>query len=172
MHKEEKSMDSTNFKCDMKREHTKMKSDITECSKSTVTTTNHSDASINTKSLNSVSSLVAKANCGTESIQRLISNEDTMLHILLARFTSKISRYQRHDLCEIINLIKKKYSYTESDSNSSSICNISLDLPVNDACMRQTYLTGSNSIMKNLPIPSVNVIDKHSYVSVKECLSN
>ena len=138
-----------------------------------VTKTNASDVSVNSTSVESASSLVAKANCGTGLLQPLISNEDTMLHILLARFTSKITRYQRHDLCEIINLIKKKYSIRNNEtSDYSGIQNISLDLPINDACIRQTYLTGSNSIMKNLPIPSVKVVENHSYVSVRECLSN
>ena len=130
------------------------------------------DISTDISSVTKASSLVAKANCGSDSATSYISKEDTMLHILLARLMSRITRYQRNDLCEIMNLIKQKYSSRNRTSNTSTNDQIVLDIPVNDACIRQRYLTGKNSIMKNLPTPNVIVIKDHSYVSIKECLCN
>ena len=130
------------------------------------------DVSTDISTVTKASSLVAKANCGSDSATSYISKEDTMLHILLARMMSRITRYQRNDLCEIMNLIKRKYSSRNITSNTSTNDQIVLDIPVNDACIRQRYLTGKNSIMKNLPTPNVIVIKDHSYVSIKECLCN
>ena len=128
--------------------------------------------SSNQNTISSASSLVAMANCGTRSVESYISRNDIILHILLARFMSKISRYQRHDLCEILKLIKKRYC--NSNTNGCDIINdeIVIDIPTDDASIRKRYLTGKNSIIKNIPKPKVMVVDKHSYVSIKECLSN
>ena len=37
-------------------------------------------------------------------------------------------------------------------------------IPLDYADLRQFYLDGTNSIMKNLPRPSVTLHEKHSYV--------
>ena len=40
-------------------------------------------------------------------------------------------------------------------------------IPLDDADLRQFYLDGTNSIMKNLPKPSVTIHEKYSYISIK-----
>ena len=47
-----------------------------------------------------------------------------------------------------------------------------MDIPTDDASIHKRYLTSKNSIIKNIPKPKMMVVDKHSYVSIKECLSN
>ena len=131
-----------------------------------------SDISSNKSSITSASSLVALANCGTESMDCYISNEDTMLHMLLARFTSKLSRYQRHDLCEIFKLLQNKYSITSNEKRDVDDKEIELDIPTTDASIRKQYLTGKDSIIKNIPTPAVIEFKNHSYTSIKECVSN
>ena len=99
-----------------------------------------SDISSNKSSITSASSLVALANCGTESMDCYISNEDTILHMLLARFTSKLSRYQRHDLCEIFKLLQNKYSKTSNEKRDVDNKEIELDIPTTDASIWKQYL--------------------------------
>ena len=40
-------------------------------------------------------------------------------------------------------------------------------IPLDDSDLRQYYLNGINSIIKNLPWPHVIVHEKHSYLSIK-----
>ena len=51
------------------------------------------------------SSLVANATCGTISAQYYLHKEDTLLQLLLAKFSNGLTRYQRSEFCEILNLI-------------------------------------------------------------------
>ena len=41
-----------------------------------------------------------------------------------------------------------------------------------DAELRNIYITGKRSIVKNLPHPNVQLIDGHSYISIRQCISN
>ena len=45
-------------------------------------------------------------------------------------------------------------------------------IPLDDADLRQFYLDGTNSIMKNLPRSNVTLHEKHSYVSIKVCIAD
>ena len=47
-----------------------------------------------------------------------------------------------------------------------------MNIPTTDAELRNLYLSGERSIIRNLPIPTVEVVDAHSYISIKECITN
>ena len=55
-------------------------------------------------------SLVAKANSGTTFAERFIENTETLLQLLLANFSSQLTRYQRYDLCDIMKLVERYHS--------------------------------------------------------------
>ena len=45
-------------------------------------------------------------------------------------------------------------------------------IPLDDSDLRHFYLDGTNSIIKNLPRPSVTVHEKCLYVSIKICVAD
>ena len=50
--------------------------------------------------------------------------------------------------------------------------NILLNVPTTDVELRHLYLSGEKSILRNLSIPSVELQEQHSYVSLKECVKS
>ena len=45
-------------------------------------------------------------------------------------------------------------------------------LPNTFADVRRLYIDGINSVTKNLPIPNIKILNKHSYVSLMDCISD
>ena len=41
---------------------------------------------------------------------------------------------------------------------------------MSDAAIRNVYTIGSHSVLKNLPRPNVEMVDGHSYISIKQCI--
>ena len=105
-------------------------------------------------------------------MNQFIENDDTLLQLLLAKFLSQLTRYQRQNFCDILQLLKKCHQRTILNQDKTDINNIILNTPRTDAEIRNIYLSDKKSIFQNLPIPQVKEIDKHSYVSIKECISN
>ena len=65
-------------------------------------------------------------------------------------------------------------SANESMTKSTAIKKKSLYtfIPTSDAELRNMYIVGKRSIVKNLPRPNVQLIDRHSYVSIRQCIAN
>ena len=68
-----------------------------------VATTERSDVESHTLSL------VTQSHCGNVHGESLIRKDDALLQLLLARFTSHLTRYQRHDFCNILHLSQHHY---------------------------------------------------------------
>ena len=45
-------------------------------------------------------------------------------------------------------------------------------MPKNFADVRRFYIDGKNSVTKNLPIPDIKLLNRHSYVSLMDCISD
>lgn len=52
--------------------------------------------------------LVGKATSGTNYIHRNMSKDDILLHLIMARFVTTLSKKQRLKFCYILELINKK----------------------------------------------------------------
>ena len=120
---------------------------------------------------NGPSHLVAKAISNTSDIHKNISNKDILLHLMTTKFVNKLSKDQRVDFAFILELIKTQYGHSDNnvmkDSNEYHTA-----VPTSDADIRNVYLIGKNSVIKNLPRPMVCIIHNHSYVSVKQCIAH
>ena len=81
--------------------------DISECH-SIVTNVTNPDESLSCTKQNSVKSnamsIIAQSNCGNISEETIIKKDDALLQLLLARFTSRLTRYQRHNFCNILRI--------------------------------------------------------------------
>ena len=118
-------------------------------------------------------SLVAQSYCGNVNGESLIRKDDALLQILLARFTSHLTRYQRHDFGNILHLLQNHYRDSKKSDNSNlRKDNLRLTIPICDSAIRKMYLCGKNSIMKNLPNPKVNEYKDHSMISIRSCISD
>ena len=119
----------------------------------------------------------------TTSGYKRLNDDDIILHLLLSRFISNLTRNQRIELGFILELIKKKYT---GECNGSSYCGtnnmdtkvnsdintISTRIPSSESEFARIYLRGPYSVLQNIPHPDVTIVQGHSYVSVKQCLSN
>ena len=92
--------------------------------------------------------------------------------MLIARFSSELTRYQRKDFSNILNLINKKYNLNADYNHTSNSEKLTLSLPTTDADIRSMYLSGRHSVVKNLPIPKVECIENHSFCSIRSCLTD
>ena len=125
--------------------------------------------------------LVGMALCNTNSSYKYISDDDIVLHLLMATFVSSLTRNQRIEFGFILELINKKL-HQQNETKDSTI-NYSSDetkkdpsiltrIPDSDADLRTWYTIGSHYILQNLPHPKITILDNHSYVSVKQCISD
>ena len=92
--------------------------------------------------------------------------------MLITRFSLELTRYQRKDFSNILNLINKKYNLNADYNHTYKGENLTLSLPTTDADIRSMYLSGRHSVVKNLPIPKVECIENHSFCSIRSCLTD
>ena len=69
-----------------------------------------------------------------------------VLYLLLAKFSSDLTRYQRNDLCNIFNLITKKLKQNDNSRARNENTNLILNLPASGADIGTMYLSGNQSI--------------------------
>ena len=125
--------------------------------------------------------LVGMALCNTNSSYKYISDDDIVLHLLMATFVSSLTRNQRIEFGFILELINKKLR-KQNETKDSAMNNSSDEtkkepsiltrIPDSDADLRRWYTIGSHSILQNLPHPKITILDNHSYVSVKQCIAD
>jgi hypothetical protein len=60
-------------------------------------------------SSSTASSLIASASCGITSACSFIDEKDALLQLLMAKFSSELTRYQRNNFYKILSLINNKY---------------------------------------------------------------
>ena len=125
--------------------------------------------------------LVGMALCNTNSSYKYISDDDIVLHLLIATFVSSLTRNQRIEFGFILELINKKLHHQNETKDSKMKVSaeetekdpiILTRIPDSDADLRRWYTKGPHSILKNLPHPKINIVENHSYVSVKQCIAD
>jgi len=84
---------------------------------------------------------------------------NSILHVLTARGIIKNQDQVQTILHEINNCV-----HTELQSNRFKSCSINLSAPVKHKTVRAVYIDGHNSIVKNLPIPTVGICNKAAYI--------
>ena len=107
-----------------------------------------------------------------------MKDHDIILHLLLAKFVTNLTRNQRVELGFIIEMIIQKYDNKSEDGHDcdgdkpTTQDTIVTRIPSSETEFARMYLRGPKSILKNIPMPKVKFIENHSYVSVKQCAVN
>ena len=120
--------------------------------------------------------LVGRAITNTNNLHQKMDENDIMLHLLMAKFVTKLSKNQRLQFALIMKLLMKKYGSCKKDETTKSRDNEHTNsilvtvIPTSDSEFRKVYMTGQSSIWKNLPRPKVSMVDDHSYVSIRQCI--
>ena len=95
----------------------------------------------------------------------------------MAKFVNKLSKKQRLEFATILKLLSKKFKekgkcetskHTDDDNNEPTF---ETTIPTTDSALRNIYMVGSSSILKNLPRSKVSMVDEHSYVSIRQCIA-
>ena len=97
-----------------------------------------------------------------EDILQLMEDDEAEHECVMAKFVNSLTRSQTHEFSDVLSYIKRIYVNQESEA-----CN---ELPSSYCDLRNRYLDGRKSITKYLPIPKVNMMQNHSYISINSCL--
>ena len=112
--------------------------------------------------------LISKMWCKEESTMNdvfgRLSDEEVNCQMKIGNFARSLTRGQQQDFADIIDGIKNIYV----DRKVVPVCK----LATTNADVRRLYVDGINSVTKNLPIPDVKMLKKHSYVSLKDCIAD
>ena len=77
----------------------------------------------------------------------------------------------------ILKLLSKKFKdrskceTSKSNDDDNNEATFETIIPTTDSALRNIYMVGSSSILKNLPRPKVSMVDEHSYVSICQCIA-
>jgi len=114
-----------------------------------------------------LSHLVSQAHNHTDALVPLLSNEEVKLQMIIADFIRMLKQTQRERfanvLSSIISLIIKN-----QNSHKTVVC----QLPNDIQDIRKFFIDSKYSIPKNVPVPECTMMDHHSYVTIKECISD
>jgi hypothetical protein len=91
----------------------------------------------------------------------------SILQVLTARGIINNQDQEQTILNEINNCV-----HTELQSNHFKRCSINLSAPVKHKNVRAVYIDGHNSIVKNLPIPTVGICNKAAYIPAREIINH
>ena len=112
--------------------------------------------------------LITKMWCKEESttidVLGRLTEQEVETQIKIGNFTRSLTRGQQMDFAHILNDINDVYF----ERKIKPICK----LPNTFADVRRLYVDGTNSVTKNLPIPNIRVLNKHSYVSLMDCIAD
>ena len=92
---------------------------------------------------------------------------NSILQVLTARGIINNQDQEQTILKEINNCV-----HTELQSNRFKSCSINLSAPVKHKTVRAVYIDGHNSIVKNLPIPTVGICNKAAYIPAREIINH
>jgi hypothetical protein len=92
---------------------------------------------------------------------------NSILQVLTARGIINNQDQEQTILQEINNCV-----HTEFQSNRVKSCSINLSAPVKHKTVRAVYIDGHNSIVKNLPIPTVGICNKAAYIPAREIINH
>ena len=94
-----------------------------------------------------------------------LDSEEVLLDLKYARLCSQLARGSRSLLAEVISGVIEKVSAECQPCNNSQTNNIHLTIPNTKELIRSRYMEGRHAIYPNLPIPPVEELKEHSYVS-------
>ena len=120
--------------------------------------------------------------CHTTNGYKRLNDDEVILHLLLSRFISNLTRNRRIELALILEPIKK---YT-GEYNGSSYCGtnnmdtkvssgiktIPTRIPSRESEFARIYVRGPYSVLQSIPHPDMFIVQGHSHVSVKQRWSN
>ena len=92
---------------------------------------------------------------------------NSILQVLTARGIINNHDQVQTILQEINNCI-----HTELQPNHFKSCSKNLSAPVKHKTVRAVYIDGHNSIVKNLPIPTVGICNKAAYIPAREIINH
>ena len=111
-----------------------------------------------------VANMWSGENGNFEDVFRCLTSEEVSCQILISEFSRSLSRNQQRDFGKVIDYILEFYVRQKE----KAICN----LPRSIADIRRMYTDGTDSISKRLPIPNVEKVSNHSYVSLLDCVAD
>lgn len=99
-----------------------------------------------------------------------------MLHLIIDRFVTTLSKKQRLEFAFILELIRKKYGSVDKGNKDRKKIEDNIDtpleisIPITDSSIRNIYMVDKNSILQNLPRPNASMLEGHSYISIRQCI--
>ena len=107
-----------------------------------------------------------------------MGGNDILLYLLLVTFTAGITVNQKQQFTIILQLIAKKNDlekanmnfdeYSDITQKDNDITVVSGDIPFDNTTVKRYYHDEKDSILRNLPNPTITSIDNHGYVSVRQ----
>ena len=106
-------------------------------------------------------------------ISQLLHPDDVCYHMKVGKFVSQLTRKQeqREEFGNIIKMTEK-IAITFNEKLSSTTHYLWPSLPSTALFIDKVYIHGKNSLLENIPYPSVTVIDNHAYVSIIDCIAH
>jgi hypothetical protein len=112
-----------------------------------------------------VADLVALSQFGISNVGTEIHASDVQYSADMANFVLGLSNSQRNDLSQLLNATVLKVKRDERNPRMWKTT-----IPINPFLMRKQYCDGKNSFLRNIPIPFVQSVGCHAYVSLRECI--
>lgn len=98
-----------------------------------------------------------------------VHDSDVEVQMRLASLANKLTRDEN---AELADLLRVTIQHTEA-ARKRSCGTWKTSIPVTSAELRNRIIDGPRSVLKNLPTPSVRMVDEtHAYVSVIDCLAD
>jgi hypothetical protein len=116
-----------------------------------------------------VADVVALCQFGISDVGKLIHPSDVQYVTDMANFVHGLSHVQRHDVSRILMATVSK---VERDGDPSNKRKWKTLIPTNPSDMRRQYWEGKQSFLCNIPYPTIQSVDNHAYVSLRECIRN
>jgi hypothetical protein len=114
-----------------------------------------------------VADIVSLSQFGLSQVGKEIHPADVQYCTDLANFVHGLSQSQRSDLSHIL---QGTVSKVNRDSTSMRLWKTTI--PTTPFAMRKQFWEGSKSFLGNIPYPTVESVDEHAYVSLRECIRN
>jgi hypothetical protein len=112
-----------------------------------------------------VADVVALSQFGLFNIGKEIHPLDVQYSTDVANFVLELSMSQRNELS---HLFKATVSKVKRDERNQRMWKTTI--PTTPFVMRKQYCDGNQSFLQNLPVPNVQSVGEHAYVSLRECI--
>lgn len=105
-----------------------------------------------------------------------MDTDDIMLHLFIVKFVDKLFKNERLEFSLILQILQKKTKRDDKKNKDNTNYDDTRSFhfettnQLSYSAIRNIYTVGTHSIVQNLPRPKVQMIDGHSYVSIKQCI--